>query len=351
MTPSNAPCPCCGYRTLGTRGTQEVCPVCLWEDDLPDGPDADELEPEDAHNANGMCLFDARANLVAWGAIRPGLVHRSRPPRPDEAPEGTTIPDERPYDRWPTLEVGLGVHFGWIGPPPEDDDIRDGFLVLDDGRRAGLHVRAVPHALAPRIEPDDPGPGRNGQFEVWIPGREVDTDGVLALLGAGLAAQIVALLGDGRAAAPWVPRRQYLESFRSSGSWGHRETRWEASPDDIDRVLAWAETEIRRDIRTGDRFYKGRPRSFSVQRSTPEGSTGRHVDVYDVTVPLPPESPSAWPAGTRCLLAWSTGLSLPPPRPPFPPSSSSDSYPIGPPPIIAPPIPPRPPRRRFWRRG
>jgi Cysteine-rich CPCC len=201
LTPSKAACPCCGYRTLATRGTQEVCPVCLWEDHLPDGLDDDELDPEDAHNANGLCLFDARANLAAWDAIRPDLVHRSRPPRPDEAPEGTSLPAERPYDRWLTLEVGLGVHVGWIGPPPEDEDIRDGFLVLDDGRRAGLHVRAVPHALAPRIEPDDPGPGRNGQFEVWIPGRETDTDGVLAVLGAGLAAQIVALLGDGRAAA------------------------------------------------------------------------------------------------------------------------------------------------------
>ena len=55
-------CPCCGFRTLGTRGGFEICAVCFWEDDghltdapaedmvisrLPDAPDGAEIASVD----------------------------------------------------------------------------------------------------------------------------------------------------------------------------------------------------------------------------------------------------------------------------------------------------------------
>lgn len=36
-------CPCCGYPTLGSRGSYETCLLCWWEDDGQDEADADEV--------------------------------------------------------------------------------------------------------------------------------------------------------------------------------------------------------------------------------------------------------------------------------------------------------------------
>jgi len=36
-------CPCCGYPTLDERGGYEICPLCDWEDDGQDDPQADEV--------------------------------------------------------------------------------------------------------------------------------------------------------------------------------------------------------------------------------------------------------------------------------------------------------------------
>jgi hypothetical protein len=33
-------CPCCGYRTLPTRGNYDLCPNCDWEDDGQDDHDS-----------------------------------------------------------------------------------------------------------------------------------------------------------------------------------------------------------------------------------------------------------------------------------------------------------------------
>lgn len=35
-------CPCCGYPTLLIRDSYDICPVCNWEDDGQDDPEADE---------------------------------------------------------------------------------------------------------------------------------------------------------------------------------------------------------------------------------------------------------------------------------------------------------------------
>ena len=36
-------CPCCAYPTLPERGHYEICPLCNWEDDNQDDPDADRV--------------------------------------------------------------------------------------------------------------------------------------------------------------------------------------------------------------------------------------------------------------------------------------------------------------------
>jgi hypothetical protein len=38
---TKAPWPCCSALTLSGRGAFEICPVCGWEDDGQDDPDAD----------------------------------------------------------------------------------------------------------------------------------------------------------------------------------------------------------------------------------------------------------------------------------------------------------------------
>lgn len=58
-------CPCCHYRTLHERGGFEICPVCFWEDDGQDDPDADEVRG----GPNGLLsLTQARRNYESFGA-------------------------------------------------------------------------------------------------------------------------------------------------------------------------------------------------------------------------------------------------------------------------------------------
>lgn len=75
------PCPCCGYRTLPSPSpSDEICPVCFWQDDFVDNHDTDVLGP------NRVLLSEARANFARWGASDRRWVDRVRPPRPDERP-------------------------------------------------------------------------------------------------------------------------------------------------------------------------------------------------------------------------------------------------------------------------
>jgi hypothetical protein len=77
-------CPCCGCKTLGGRGVYEICPVCFWEDDGQDDPNADEVWG----GPNGaLSLTEARANYQAVGASSQRRRQFVRPPRPEELPE------------------------------------------------------------------------------------------------------------------------------------------------------------------------------------------------------------------------------------------------------------------------
>jgi hypothetical protein len=51
-------CPCCGYPTLGERGSYQICKICWWEDDGDD--DLDEIR----NGPNiGYSLSEARINF------------------------------------------------------------------------------------------------------------------------------------------------------------------------------------------------------------------------------------------------------------------------------------------------
>ncbi len=60
------PCPCCGYRVFARQpGSNERCPVCLWEDDL-----AQLRFPRMPGSANGVSLEQAQHNFVEFGTAK-----------------------------------------------------------------------------------------------------------------------------------------------------------------------------------------------------------------------------------------------------------------------------------------
>ena len=72
-------CPCCRSRTLHGRGQDEICGVCLWQDDGQDDHNADEVRG----GPNGhLSLADARSSFRKHGASSPSR-HVGRP-QPEE---------------------------------------------------------------------------------------------------------------------------------------------------------------------------------------------------------------------------------------------------------------------------
>lgn len=55
-------CPCCGYKTLTTRGEYEICSICLWEDS---GTDQDNVYS----GPNHMTLKEAKNNYLTYGTV------------------------------------------------------------------------------------------------------------------------------------------------------------------------------------------------------------------------------------------------------------------------------------------
>lgn len=197
-TAARHPCPCCGCRTLPARAAFDICPVCFWEDDGTTAPEV----PSPVNRM--LCLMEAANHYAAWGAVDPEFVHHTRPPTAEEAPPGASRTGDRPYDRWPSVEVAPGVRFGWVGPSSSYGvGERDGFLALADGRRAGLRVLSDPHAERPRARnSSDPVRHRDAVLEVRLPGHFTATEVVVPLLRAGFAAELVALLPAATSAGP-----------------------------------------------------------------------------------------------------------------------------------------------------
>ncbi|MEU8927580.1 CPCC family cysteine-rich protein [Kitasatospora sp. NPDC048545] len=83
LGPENGPyaCPCCGYLTMETRGANETCLVCYWEDDGQDEHDRDEIRG----GANGtLSLAETQHNYETIGACAPQWAKYVRTPFPEE---------------------------------------------------------------------------------------------------------------------------------------------------------------------------------------------------------------------------------------------------------------------------
>jgi hypothetical protein len=74
-------CPCCGFRTLNAPDALALCPVCWWEDDGQDDPEASEIWL----TVNGqLSLTEARINYLLCGAAHSRFLPWVRPPRVSE---------------------------------------------------------------------------------------------------------------------------------------------------------------------------------------------------------------------------------------------------------------------------
>lgn len=85
MKPAVAPsnnCPCCHNRTLGKRGAYEICPVCFWEDDGQDDPDAGIVRGGPNRD---LSLTVAQENFARIGVADPKDLVHVRPPNEVEA--------------------------------------------------------------------------------------------------------------------------------------------------------------------------------------------------------------------------------------------------------------------------
>ena len=74
-------CPCCKFKTLFGRGQDEICPVCFWQDDGQDQPDADIVL---GGPNKSLSLTEARSNFQRLGAVEERIKAYVRPPLADE---------------------------------------------------------------------------------------------------------------------------------------------------------------------------------------------------------------------------------------------------------------------------
>ena len=78
-------CPCCGYFTLDSRGSDDICPVCFWQDDKAT-EEFGQPAPERPEGPNHVHLWQARLNYLAFSASEERLKSFVRAPLPDELP-------------------------------------------------------------------------------------------------------------------------------------------------------------------------------------------------------------------------------------------------------------------------
>ena len=91
MSEERYPCPCCGQLVFSEPpGSDDICLVCFWEDDLT------QLRwPMLAGGANAVSLVDAQQNFANLGAIEERFVGDVRPATVEEPldPEWRPITD------------------------------------------------------------------------------------------------------------------------------------------------------------------------------------------------------------------------------------------------------------------
>ncbi len=74
-------CPCCGFASLESVSSNEICEICYWEDDGQDDPEAEEYWG----GPNRISLSEARENYLKFGAAeKKDLKHVRKAQESDE---------------------------------------------------------------------------------------------------------------------------------------------------------------------------------------------------------------------------------------------------------------------------
>jgi hypothetical protein len=84
-------CPCCGYKTIGSDGNYDICPICFWEDDPFQKMNEYDL------GANTIPLVEAQKNYIRYGACEEKATQNVRKP---------TMQDKRDPD-WKPINDSL----------------------------------------------------------------------------------------------------------------------------------------------------------------------------------------------------------------------------------------------------
>lgn len=96
MTEERFPCPCCGHLVfVEGPGSDDICLVCFWEDDLT------QLRwPQLAGGKNAVSLAEAQRNVQALGAIEERFASDVRPATAEEPldPSWRPIRDSDPFE-------------------------------------------------------------------------------------------------------------------------------------------------------------------------------------------------------------------------------------------------------------
>lgn len=80
-------CPCCGFKTLETDGSYDICPICFWEDD----PYQKEHAYEDG-GANTVSLIRAQKNYKDFGACEKSVLQYTRKPNASDKKDSVWKP-------------------------------------------------------------------------------------------------------------------------------------------------------------------------------------------------------------------------------------------------------------------
>ena len=86
---NRCPCPCCGHVVFAGPGSDDICPICFWQDDI-----VQLRWPDMPGGANGVSLLEAQQNFIDHKVSEIRFAKNVRPAEPIEQ----TDPDWRPID-------------------------------------------------------------------------------------------------------------------------------------------------------------------------------------------------------------------------------------------------------------
>lgn len=102
-------CPCCGYKTFyNPPGSDEVCEICYWHDDL------SQLRFVKETGANKIPLVDAQKNFQEFGAKEKRVMKFVRKPTPPDTKDQEWRPVDFSKDK--IEETKVGTDYGLTYP-------------------------------------------------------------------------------------------------------------------------------------------------------------------------------------------------------------------------------------------